>query len=221
MSVWSARVGQTFEQFLEAYPSKVFEKGQLILLKDEVPKGIYIIESGFIKTYSIGPNGEERIISIDAKNEDIPIGYASGLVTRSQYFYEAYSKCAIRIVPIDAYVEHLSQNIKSLLRRHVRLTKLLLSTLARVEALEQPKANDKVVHILLNMAERMGAGSKTNTSSLKLSVTQQEIADSAGLTRETAGHVLKKLEIRKLVQHSRQNYTLYMGKLKKYLERGK
>lgn len=212
---------QTFEQFLEAYPSRVFKKGQLILLKDEVPKGVYVIESGFIKTYSIGPNGEERIISIDAKNEDIPIGYTSGLITRSQYFYEAYSDCTVRIVPTDAYAKHLSENTKSLLRRHVRLTKLLLSTLERVEALEQPKASDKVAHILLNMAERMGATAKANKSSLKLEVTQQEIADSAGLTRETAGLVLKKLEIRKLVQRSRQSYTLYMEKLKKYRDRGK
>jgi CRP-like cAMP-binding protein len=220
MSVWSASVGQTFEQFLEAYPSKVFEKGQLILLKDEVPQGVYIIESGFIKTYSIGPNGEERIITIDAAGEDIPIGYTAGLITRSQYFYEAYSECTVRIVPISAYSKHLSENITSLLRRHVRITRILLSTLSRVEALEQPKASDKVAHMLLNMAERMGAA-KANKSRLKLTVTQQEIADSSGLTRETAGQVLKKLELRKLVQHSRQSYTLSMERLKKYLERNR
>lgn len=208
-----------FEQFLQAYPSQIFEKGQIVLLKDEVPKGVYIIESGFIKTYAIGPNGEERIITIDGKGEDIPIGFTSGLITKSQYFYEAHSECTIRIVPIDAYLKHLTENNISLLRRHMRLTKILLSTLSRVEALERPKASDKVAHMLVNMAEKMGATAKPNKSNLKLSVTQQEIADSSGLTRETAGLVLKKLEIRKLVQHSRQNYILSMEKLKKYLDR--
>lgn len=210
---------QTFEQFLQTYPSKVFEKGQLILLKDEVPKGVYIIESGFIKTYAIGPNGEERIITIDGKGEDIPIGFTSGLISKSQYFYEAHSECTIRIVPVDDYIKHLTTNNESLLRRHARLAKILLSTLSRVEALERPKASDKVAHMLVNMAEKMGATAKPDKSKLKLSVTQQEIADSLGLTRETAGLGLKKLEIGKLVQHSRQSYVLYIEKLKKYLDR--
>lgn len=212
-------MAQTFEQFLELYPSKTFEKGQLILLKDEIPAGVYIIESGFVKTYSIGPNGEERIIAIDAKGEDIPIGFTAGLVSKAQYFYEAYSRCVLRIIPTADYSKHLTENHTSLLRRHVRITKILLSTLSRVEALERPKASDKVAHMLVNMAERMGPATKADKKKLKLSVTQQEIADSLGLTRETAGLVLKKLEIGKLVQHSRQSYTLYMEKLKRYLDR--
>lgn len=210
---------RTFEQFLEQYPSRVFEKGQVILLKDEVPKGVYIIQSGFIKTYSIGPNGEERIITIDTKGEDIPIGFTAGLITKAQYFYEAYSRCVVRIVPTSDYMKHLTENNASLLKRHIRITKILLSTLSRVEALEQPKASDKVARMLFNMAERAGVKTKPNKTSLELTVTQQEIADSLGLTRETTGLMLKKLEIRKLIQHSRKSYTLYMEKLKQYIDK--
>jgi len=217
---WSVRMMQTFEQFLKGYPSRIFEKGQVILLKDEVPKGVYIIESGFIKAYSIGPNGEERIISIDSKGEDIPIGFTAGLITRAQYFYEAYSRVVVRIIPTNAYMAHLMQNNASLLKRHIRITTILLATLSRVEALEHSNASDKVAHMLFNMGQRMGVKSKSSKkTSLKLAVTQQEIADSLGLTRETAGLVLKKLELRKLLQHSRKSYTLYMEKLKQYLDK--
>ncbi len=211
-------MAQTFEQFLESYPSYTFEKGQVILLKDEIPRGMYVIESGFIKTYSIGSNGEERIIAIDAKGEDFPIGFTAGLINKAQYFYEAYSRCVVRIVPTNAYMNHLAENNLSLLKRHIRITKLLLSTLSRVEALEQPKASDKVAHMLLNMAERMGV-KPNEKKSMELRITQQELANSLGLSRETAGLELKKLEIRKLIDHSRQSYTLYLGKLKKYLDR--
>ncbi len=209
---------QTLEQFLQQYPSYTYEKGQVILLKDEVPKGMYLIESGFVKTYLIGPNGEERIVAIDTKGEDFPIGFTAGLITKAQYFYEAYSKCVVRVVPTGAYMNHLSDNNASLMKRHIRITKLLLSTLSRVEALEHPKAGDKVAHMLLNMAEGMGVkpGSK---KAMKLNVTQQEIANSLGLSRETAGFELKKLELRKLLNHSRQSYTLYVGRLKKYIDR--
>jgi CRP-like cAMP-binding protein len=63
-----------------------------------------------------------------------------------------------------------------------------------------------------------GSRLKTPGSRLKISVTQQEIADSLGLTRETASIELKKLEMKKLIAHSRKNYILYMERLQRYLE---
>lgn len=207
-----------FDQFLSNYPSLVFEKGQTVLLKDEVPKGTYIIESGVIKTYTITATGEERIISIDTKGEDIPIGFTIGLIDKCQYFYEAYTQCVIRQVPCADYLKHLAENQDSLYRRHIRITKILLTNLHHIEALEQSKAADKVALTLLYLAETLGS-TFPNKAIRKLSVTQQEIANSLGLTRETAGQVLKKLELKKLLAKSRNTYVLYVERLKKYIDK--
>lgn len=211
-------MNQTFEQFIALHPATVFEKGQTILLKDEVPKGTYIIESGIIKTYTINATGEERIISIDTKGEDIPIGFTIGLIDRSQYFYEAYTRCTIRVVPCEDYLKHLAENSDSLYKRHVRITKILLTNLNRIEALEQSNASEKVARTLLYMADTLGS-TFPNKTIRKLSITQQEIANTLGLTRETAGIVLKKLELKQLLQHSRNTYVLYIEKLRKYIDK--
>ncbi len=202
---------------MATYPLLIFEKGQTVLLKDEIPKGTYIIESGIIKTYAITPDGSERIISIDVAGEDIPIGFTLGLVDSSQYFYEAFTRCHIRMVPREDYLRHLTSNTESLYRRHVRVTKILLANLQHVEALEQSKAPDKVALTLLYLAETLGSRFP-NSAIRKLSVTQQEIADALGLTRETAGIVLKKLELKKLFAHSRNSYTVYLERIRKHLE---
>lgn len=207
-----------FDQFLSGYPSLVFEKGQTVLLQDEVPKGTYIIESGIIKTYTISASGEERIISIDTAGEDIPIGFTIGLVEKCQYFYEAYTKCRVRVVPCDDYLRHLQENYESLYKRHIRLTKILLTNLKHIEALEQSKASEKVALTLMYFAETLGSTFPHKTIK-RLSITQQEIANSLGLTRETAGIVLKKLELKKVLAHSRNTYVLYLEKLKKHLEK--
>lgn len=207
-----------FDRFLSAYPTLVFDKGQTVLLKDEVPKGTYIIDSGIIKTYAITASGEERIISIDTKGEDIPIGFTIGIIDRCQYFYEAYTRCVVRVVPCDAYLRHLEANPDSLFRRHIRITKILLTNLRHIEALEQSKATDKVALTLLYLAETIGS-TFPNKQVRKLTVTQQEIANSLGLTRETAGQVLKKLEIKKLLAKSRNTYVLYIERLKKHVEK--
>ena len=81
--------------------------------------------------------------------------------------------------------------------------------LRHIEALEQSKAIDKVTLALLYLAESIGS-TFPNKVEQRLTVTQQEIANSLGLTRETAGSVLKKLEIKKLLSRSRNNYVLYI-----------
>lgn len=209
---------QSFEEFISTYPKLAFDKGQTILLKDEIPKGTYVIESGIVKTYTINEAGEERIISIDTKGEDIPIGFTIGLIDRSQYFYKAHSKCMVRVVPAEDYLKHLAINHDSLFKRHIRITKILLTNLRHVEALEHSKASDKVASTLLYMSETLGS-TFPNKTIRKLSITQQEIANALGLTRETAGVMLKKLELKKLLVSSRNTYVLYVEKLHKYVDR--
>lgn len=187
-------------------------------MKDEIPKGTYIIESGIIKTYSISAEGEEQIISIDTAGEDIPIGFTAGLIDRCQYFYEAYTRCKVRVVPCEDYIKHLNDNPESLFRRHIRITKILLTNLQRIEALEQSKASEKVARILLYFADTLGS-TFPNKVVKRLTLTQQEIANSLGLTRETASSVLKKLEIKKLLVHSRNTYVLYVEKIKNHVDK--
>lgn len=121
------------------------------------------------------------------------------------------------MVPCEDYLSHLASDPQSLFRRHVRITKILLANLSRIEALEQSKASDKVALTLLYFAETLGSAFPNKTVRT-ISITQQEIANSLGLTRETAGHVLKKLEIKKLLAKSRNTYILYIERLKSHID---
>lgn len=207
-----------FRQFLANYPCQTYKKGETILLKGDEPKHLYIIESGFVKTYTITARGDERLVSIDRRGEDFPVGYAFHLIDTSQFFYEAFTRCTIRLVPRDQYLAHLHSNVDSMYKRQVSMTMLLLSTLSRVHALEQSNASDKIAYTLLYMAEQLGVILRPYATRLKISVTQQQIADSLGLTRETASIELRKLEMMKLIAHSRKNYVLHMERLRKYLD---
>lgn len=208
---------ESFEQFVTHYRTELYEKGQTILLKDAIPEGVYVIESGLVKTYTITAGGDERLISLDTKGEDFPIGYAFGLIDRAQYFYEAYTRCKLRVIPRGEFMAHMRRNIDSLQRRHAHLTALLLATLSRVNALEQPRARDKIAATLLYMTDRIGVRMRT-PNTRRLPVTQQEIANWLGLTRETTGTELKKLELRNILTHSRKNYVLYIERLRRYLD---
>jgi CRP-like cAMP-binding protein len=207
----------SFRQFLEQYPAQSFKKGETILLKGDRPTAMYVIESGLVKVYTITSGGDERLVTISREEEDFPVGLALGLVDRAQYFYEAFTTCRIRLVSPEAYLQYVLSDQEIMKNRLIRMTVLLLATHARVNALEQSKASDKIAETLLYMAGQFGTALRAPTTRFKLKVTQQEIANSLGLTRETTNIELKKLEVKKLISHSRKNYILYMEQLKSYL----
>jgi CRP-like cAMP-binding protein len=208
----------SFRQFIASHPSRTFKKGETILLKDDIPKDMHVIESGLVKVYTITAGGDERLVTFSRDEEDFPIGFSLGIIDRSQYFYEAFTNCVIRFIPRREYLRYLTSDIEAMQKRMVRLTILLISNYARVSALEQTRASDKIAQTLLYMADQFGVLLRPYNTRLKLSVTQQEIANSLGLTRETTNIELKKLELKQLISYSRKNYILYTERLRKYLE---
>ena len=208
---------ESFKQFLSHYPLETFEKGQIILLGGDQPRGVYVVESGLVKTYVISPSGEEQLITIDGRDAQVPVGYAVGVIDKSEYYYEAYDRCRLRVVPREDYDRHLQTNIESLYVRHVRMAILLVSMFERVQTLEQPLAGSKVARTLLYMSNRVGSLFGANSSKIQVKTTQQEIANLLGISRETTNAELKKLELKKIITRSRKNYTLYTQKIKKYL----
>ncbi|HTK39377.1 MAG TPA: Crp/Fnr family transcriptional regulator [Patescibacteria group bacterium] len=208
---------KTLEELIETYPSQAYAKGQTILLNGEVPKAVYIIEKGLVKAYTITSDGTERQVALHMKHEAIPVGFGVGLIEHAQYFYEAYSDCVVRLVPRGVFPRLLKQDAEILYRNHVLIVSRYLSSLDQISALEHPRAGDKVAFMLFNMANQVGTKIRPYKTRLKLTVTQQEIADALGLARETTGVELKKLEQNKLISHTRKNYVLYMERLRAYL----
>lgn len=86
----------------------------------------------------------------------------------------------------------------------------------RIKGLGQPKAPDKIIHTLAYLCERFGSREGDDTMIVELSLTQQELSDFIGLTRETISIELKKLEKDGLITYKNKKYSLDLNKLDKY-----
>ncbi len=210
---------EAFDTFVRQYPFETFAEGQTLLLKDDTPHAVYVIESGMIRAYTITHDGAERLVSMHATGDDIPVGFGLGLTQTPQYFYEAYTKCRVRLVPQPAFRRYLRTHPEAIYERYVHTETLLLIMFSRITALEQSRAGDKIAFMIFSMAAQFGVRLRPYKTHLQLSVTQQEIANSLGLTRETTGSELKKLELKHLISHSRKHYVLYMERLRSYLDK--
>ena len=208
----------SFRQFIASFPARTYQKGETIMLKGDIPKAVYVVETGIVKSYTINSSGDERLVAFSRHEEDFPVGFATGIIKQANYFYEAFTVCKIRLIPHQEYLEYLCSDFEIMQRQITRLTVILISTLARIDALEQTHAGDKIAHTLIYLTDQLGVFLRPYNTRLKLSVTQQEIANALGLTRETINVELKKLEVKQIVSYSRKTYIVYTERLRRYIE---
>lgn len=205
-------------QFLSSYRVKSFTKGELILCEGEVPQAAYFVKKGIVKIYNLTNEGLEKPISFDLENEMFPTGWVFGIVKRAQFFYEAFSACELYVVNRDDYLHYLQADNKILYSHFHDIVTKYLNFEVRVYALEQSKASQKLIHTLHFFILRFGKHIRGNMVRINLPLTQQDLANFMGLTRETTGLELKKLEKSGIINHRHRHYTVDAVKLHKQLD---
>ena len=198
---------------LEDYPWRQFKKGQTILFQGEVPRHVYVVKSGVVRTYNISANGDEQIISLSAPYEILPEAWFLQDASTAYYFYGAYTDCQVYLVPREEFVEKVARNpelSQYMLRQAMRLH---VGSKVHINALEQPKSRDKLVHLLHYLLLRFGEDVGNGQERINLRLTHQTLADMLGTTRETIALELSRLRREKVIDYRQQLYTIDKRKL--------
>lgn len=182
-------------------------------MQDDELQSIYIIKSGVVRVYDITAEGEERTVALDVEGEIFPIGVALGLLQKSQYFYQAQTNCEIYSIKKEDFLRYLRFHPKIALNFYKDLAEDFVGLQSRILALQQTKASSKILLTLSYLAERFGKQIGSNTTEIQIPLTQQEIANFIGLTRETTSIELKKLENSKIIKCHKKQYSIDQSKL--------
>jgi CRP-like cAMP-binding protein len=199
---------------LNAYSLRKFKKGQTLLFQGEVPRYAYVIKAGTVKTYNISPLGEEQVVSLSSEYDILPEAWFLGEASVAYYFYEAFTDCTVYAIPreelakkvdaVPAFANHLLQ----------RFMRLYVGASVHINALEQPRSRDKLVHLLHYLMMRFGrrAGSGGEVM-IDLRLTHQTLASMLGVTRETIATEIARLRREKVLNYKQQTYTINKDKL--------
>ncbi len=206
------------EKFLKNYPAKSFSKGQIILVEGEAPAAVYVIKRGVVETYNLTSEGQEKPISFDVRGEIFPVDWAFSKVQRTLYYHEAFTDCELYAVPRADLLNFVQSNQGALYELFDYFVNRHLNYQMRVNALEQSKAADKVLYTLHFLCLRFGRGVRPDVIRIQLPLTHQDLANFMGLTRETTGIELKKLEKAGVITYKRQNYIVKIDKLNELLD---
>lgn len=207
-----------YYQFLQKFRTKRYRKGELILVQGEVPECAFVVKSGIVKTYNLTLAGEEKPIGFDKKSEIFPLAWVFSKVNHVQFYHEAFTETEVYCIPTLELKEFISKTpavqlvlLDSMVSRHV-------NTQLRINALEQSKAPQKVLNTIHFLCLRFGEEVKRNTVRIELPLTQQDIANFIGLTRETTGIELKKLQRKGVLSNKKQYFIVRIDKLDEMLD---
>lgn len=210
---------ENFEDFLKQFRTIHFDKGEIVLRQHEVPTAAYVIKEGVIKTYNITAEGDEKPLSFDIAGEIFPVSWLFSKADTTLHYYEAFTPCELHVVPKEAYQDFMNRNPDAVFKILGNFIGNHVGYMLQVHALEQSKASEKLLYTLHYLTVRFG-NKTANPSMIKiqLPLTQQELANFMGVTRETTAIELKKLEKQGVIVYQRANYSVNTQKLSELLD---
>jgi CRP/FNR family cyclic AMP-dependent transcriptional regulator len=195
---------------LHATIENLFANGQtlklaIIIRPGDDPSYFYFIREGFVKVYFINSEGEEYLHIIYGAGEMFPLSWIVNRVRRN-VFYETISPAVILRVTHEEFMETTANDPEKGFAVMQQVVTQFNIYLDRIDNLEYKYARERLVYRLLFLAGRFG---KTIDGYMTIPYfTQQDLASSINLSRESAVRELNKLKNKGLIDYSSSNIIL-------------
>ena len=153
------------------------------------------------------------MISLSSEYDILPEAWFLGEASVAYYFYEAFTDCTVYAIPRDELVKKVNESpafANHLLQRFMRL---YVGASVHINALEQPRSRDKLVHLLHYLMMRYGEEIGRDKCRLNLRLTHQTLANMLGVTRETIATEIARLRREKVVDYKQQTYIIHKPSL--------
>jgi len=183
-----------------------YRKGDVILRAGDIPSGVYFIEKGYVKMYSVMLDGSENLYLIHKPGELFPgpwvFGYETGNLT-----FEAITPVTIRRKSKEESLAFLRSNPDAT-REALDMAIFIIDVLfRRIENLELTNSFSRVTKRLLILSKRFGAGDGPRIT-LTVPLTHTNIANSINMSRETVSRELELLKRKKIITEKNHIITI-------------
>lgn len=195
--------------------NKNFKKGEYIFLEGEAGDKFFIIKDGQVKLTKMVRNGDEQILNIFSSNDIIAEIVA---FDKGNYPASAITMTDTSVIVFDqSELENLILNHPSIGLKLLReMSGRLRRAQQNVRDLALKDSSARVAGLLIFLAEKYGKKKKDNII-LDISLTQKELANMIGSSRETVSRVLGKFESENLIKTSRKKIIIYkLDEVKNY-----
>ena len=185
---------------------RVFRKKAIIFLEGGEKEAVYFILDGWIKTYKTNWEGQEQIVSLLQTGDMFP---HTGFFDANPYpaTARALTDTHVLAVPIDAF----KQLILDMPSVAIRLIDVMGDKIRELqEKLQQMTGhdvNERLVFLLTRLADKYGHADRSAVR-IELPVTNQELANLIGTSRETVNRLLNQLKKRRILDTRRSEIVI-------------
>ncbi len=164
-------------------------RGQQILSPDDPPDRIHILKKGRVRVYRVTPDGKQLTLDIYEKGTILGDMSLLGQDRLPEAYAEAIDDGVICTITPD--------ELRRLIERYPVIGVNVIRHLSRrlqvaereLEAMAYQRVDQRLARKLLDLAQRFGVSTLRGTL-IGARLTQQELAEMIGTTRETLAHTL-------------------------------
>jgi len=181
-----------FHQLASVVREQHFKKHTTIVRVDDPGGALYILKSGLVKITLEDQHGYEMILRILYPTDFFgEMSLLDGMPRSATVTAQAPSE--VLTISREHFLSLIEQSPKILLKMTAVLSKRLRNTNELIHSLAFYDVYGKVARLLLNLAAERGRVTEHGTV-IDMRLTQQELAELAGMTRETMARTLREFQ---------------------------
>ena len=182
-------------------------RGQQIASPDDPPDRIHILKSGRVRVYRLTPDGKQLTLDIYEKGTILGDMALLGQQRLPDAFAEAVDEAVVCTITPDE-LRRLVQRFPVIgVNVITHLSRRLADAERDLESMAYAGAGQRLARRLVDLAARFGVATGEGTR-IEARLTQQELAELIGTTRETLAHTISDFRRRGLLEHERHSVTI-------------
>ena len=186
---------------------RVFTKGQMILLEDDLGQTFFVIGGGSVKITRLSDDGREVILAMLGESDFFGEMSLLDGAGRSANVVALEASDVLTLARND-FLEILQEYPKISISLLEELTQRIRKSDQQIESLSLSDVEQRIGITLIRLAEELGT-IKRGSVKIKNLPYQQDIANMAGTSRETVSRTFKLLEEKGLVTREGRKLTIY------------
>lgn len=187
--------------------NKEFNIGEIVFMQDQPITDVYFIQQGKVKIYKTDYYGKEQIVNVLQKNDMFP---HQGLFRKGNYpaHAEIIEHAKLIIIPIASFENFLITHPEICMKMFRVLGEIIMDLQSRLEEKLLYNVYDQIIMLLIRLAKKSGEKINEHHYKITLLLTNRELANMIGSSRETVSRTLTQLKKNNFIHTDSKGYLV-------------
>lgn len=198
ISIFQALTEEQWIEVVKLVHMQQVERGQYVFFEGEDKTAVYFIRSGTVKVFKVDEEGREQIVSFLRAGDMFPhVGFFDDFPYPGTA--QAISDGQLALIPVRKF-EQLLFNEPQIAMSVLRvLSQKILELQQKLQDVTLQNAGDRITQTLIHLGEWYGE-EKEDGKFLSLRMTNRDLANMIGTTRETVNRILNEMKKHELIK---------------------